>query len=63
MHLTGYDHLFILASGNGVISLQVERILFAGEATHEGYYATVNAALDTGVRTAKKILSIVRGKN
>ncbi|UJR16788.1 hypothetical protein I4U23_003687 [Adineta vaga] len=36
----------------------VERIVFAGEATHEGYYSTVNAALETGIRAANKILSI-----
>jgi monoamine oxidase len=38
---------------------QVARILFAGEATHEKYYSTVNAALETGVKAAENVLSII----
>ncbi|CAF1140308.1 unnamed protein product [Adineta ricciae] len=37
----------------------IQRILFAGEATHEQYYASVNAAFETGTQAAKKILSII----
>ncbi|CAF1041616.1 unnamed protein product [Rotaria sordida] len=37
----------------------IRRIVFAGEATHEHYYSTVNAALETGILAANKILSII----
>jgi hypothetical protein len=32
--------------------------LFAGEAKHENYYSTVNAALETGIQVGEKVLSI-----
>ncbi|CAF2812249.1 unnamed protein product [Rotaria sp. Silwood2] len=37
----------------------IRRILFAGEATHEHYYSTVNAAFETGIQAANKILSTI----
>ncbi|UJR19656.1 hypothetical protein I4U23_022791 [Adineta vaga] len=37
----------------------IQRILFAGEATHEQYYASVNAAFETGIQAAKQVLSII----
>ncbi|CAF4537313.1 unnamed protein product [Rotaria sp. Silwood1] len=37
----------------------IRRILFAGEATHEYYYSTVNAALETGIQAANKVLSVI----
>ncbi|CAF5229571.1 unnamed protein product, partial [Rotaria magnacalcarata] len=38
---------------------RVPRILFAGEATHQQYYSTVNAAMETGIQAAKTILSTI----
>jgi len=35
----------------------VPRILWAGEATHPGYYSTVNAAHETGIAAAKKVIA------
>ncbi|CAF1377521.1 unnamed protein product [Adineta steineri] len=40
----------------------VQRILFAGEATHEQHYGTANAAFETGIEAAKKVLSIVNSR-
>ncbi|CAF3307332.1 unnamed protein product [Rotaria socialis] len=37
----------------------VPRVLFAGEATHQQYYSTVNAAMETGIQAAKRILSAI----
>lgn len=39
------------------VVFQIPRILFAGEATHQGYYSTVNAALETGIAVGQEILS------
>jgi polyamine oxidase len=33
-----------------------ERLLFAGEATHEEFFATVHGAYMSGIREAKRIL-------
>ena len=52
-----YVDCFLLDDQRHSSIFQVPRILFAGEATHPGYYSTVNAALETGIAAAKKVLA------
>lgn len=37
-----------------------ETVLFAGEASHSGYYSTVHGALETGFREADRIIKLLR---
>lgn len=47
-----------LHNRNGNVTL-----MFAGEATHTSYYATVHGAIQTGYREAERLLKIIGPRN
>jgi hypothetical protein len=50
------DHLHAMAAPIG------NSIFFAGEATNINACCTVHAAMETGIRAAKQVLSVLQGK-
>lgn len=49
-----------MANNKKILSLPIRnKIFFAGEATNPTFSATVNGAMDTGLREAKNILNVI----